>query len=449
MAKLSLIAIVFIASLGGLLAGYDTGIISGALLYINDLWRLSDTMQGVLVSSVLIGAVLGAAVNGVLADIYGRRKIMLLCGLIFIAGSIFCGFAPNIHTLIFSRMLVGFAIGAVNFVAPLYLAEMSPKEHRGMIISLYQWAITGGILFSYFISAMCANLPYNWRLMLLAGALPGFVLFIGMYFLKDTPRWLLSKNREDEARDVLEKIDTGVNVSEEIKDIKSTLGAGGEKFVFKKRMLMPFVIGIGIMFTQICTGINNVIYYAPTIFKTLGFASNLNAIYATVGVGVVNFLTTIIAVFTIDKIGRKPLLYIGLGGMALSMFALSFTFLPSFAAFGLAKWFGLLSVAFYIFSFAISLGPAAFILMSEVFPLKIRGVAMSVCILANYAFNFLVAASFPMLLHRLGGHFTFNIFAAVSVLCIFFVFFMVPETKGISLEDIEQKWAKGVKPREF
>lgn len=424
--------IAIVASLGGLLSGYDTGVISGALLFINETWVLPDTLQGFLVSSVLIGAVIGAATNGILADIFGRKKIIMATAVIFILGSILCAFAPNVYVLILSRIFVGFAVGIVNFVVPLYLSEVSPKNLRGTLVSLYQWAITAGILFSYFINAVFAQAVYNWRWMLFAGVVPGLVLFIGMCFMSDTPRWLVSKNRDDEAKKVFSKIEPDIEPEKEIAEIKETLVDNRQEKTFrlKKWMIMPFVVGIGIMFAQICTGINTIIYYAPTIFKTAGFDSNLTAIYATTGIGVVNFIMTIIAVFFTDRIGRKPLLYFGLTGVMLSLFALGTSFAFAGVLGSSLKWVAVGSLVTYIICFAMSLGPIGWILVSEVFPLRIRGIAMSVCTVSNFAFNFFVVGSFPVLLHRIGGAWTFWIFGIVSILCIIFVYFFVPETKG-------------------
>ena len=446
-----LYVVAVIASLGGLLSGYDTGVISGALLFINETWILPDTLQGFLVSSVLIGAVIGAATNGVLADIFGRKKIIMATAVIFILGSLMCAFAPNVYILILSRIFVGFAVGIVNFIVPLYLSEVSPKNLRGTLVSLYQWAITAGILFSYFINAVFAQAVYNWRWMLFAGVVPGLILFIGMCFMKDTPRWLVSKNRDGEARKVFAKIEPDIDADSEIKEIRETLvdNKSDKKFRLSKWMIMPFVVGIGIMFAQICTGINTIIYYAPTIFKTAGFDSNITAIYATTGIGIVNFVMTIVAVFFTDRLGRKPLLYFGLTGVMISLFALGTSFAFADILGDSLKWVAVGSLVTYIVCFAMSLGPIGWILVSEVFPLKIRGVAMSVCTVANFAFNFFVVASFPVLLHRIGGAWTFWIFGIVSILCIIFVYFFVPETKGISLEQIESNWRKGVKPRDF
>ncbi len=446
--------VAIIASLGGLLSGYDTGVISGALLFINETWDLTDYMQGILVSSVLIGAVIGAATNGILADIFGRKKIIMVTAIIFIVGSILCALAPNIVVLIISRILVGLAVGIVNFVVPLYLSEVSPKQMRGTLVSLYQWAITAGILFSYLINSAFAQAVFNWRWMLFAGVFPGTILLIGMTFLGDTPRWLLSKNREEEARKVLQKIEPDVDPDEEVNHIKNTLNqetdeGQSKKIQLKKWMLMPAIVGLGIMFAQICTGINTIIYYAPTIFKIAGFDSNLNAIYATTGIGVVNFLMTIVAIYFTDRLGRKPLLYIGLTGVMLSLLSLGCAFQFADILGANLKWVAVGSLVTYIICFAMSLGPVGWIIVSEVFPLKIRGWAMSMCTVANFAFNFFVVSSFPIMINRVGGAITFWMFAAVSFLCILFVYVFVPETKGISLEQIESNWIKGVKPRDF
>ena len=271
--------------------------------------------------------------------------------------------------------------------------------------------------------------------------------------MHDTPRWLVSKKREEEAKEVFAKIEPDINVEKEIADIKSTLqteeNKSDKKFRFKKWMIMPFVVGIGIMFAQICTGINTIIYYAPTIFKNAGFESNISAIYATTGIGIINFLMTIVALYFTDRLGRKPLLYFGLTGVMLSLIALGGAF--AFADFfgDNLKWVTIGSLVTYIICFAMSLGPIGWILVSEVFPLRIRGIAMSICTVSNFAFNFFVVSSFPILLNRIGGAWTFWGFGIVSLLCIIFVYFFVPETKGISLEKIESNWIHGVNPRKF
>ena len=448
-----LYVVAIIASLGGLLSGYDTGVISGALLYINETWNLSDYTQGFLVSSVLIGAVIGAASNGVLADKYGRKKIIVATAIIFIIGSILSAIAPNIKLLIISRIMVGLAVGMVNFVVPLYLSEVAPKNLRGMLVSLYQWAITAGILFSYLINGAFASAVYNWRWMLFAGVIPASILLIGISFLGDTPRWLLSKNRDEEAKQIFNKIEPNVDAEAEILSIKETLkdelNAKDNKIQFKKWMIMPLIAGIGIMFCQICTGINTIIYYAPTIFKMAGFDSNISAIYAAMGIGLINFFTTIIAILFTDKLGRKPLLYFGLSGLIVSLMCLGCAFQFAEALGDALKWVAVGSLGTYIICFAFSLGPIGWIIVSEVFPLKIRGAAMSLCTVANFGFNFIVVFTFLPLIHRIGEACTFWMFGIIAILCLIFVYYFIPETKGISLETIEKNWIEGVPPRKF
>jgi len=443
----TLVLVALMASLGGLLSGFDMGVISGALLYINQTWQLSPLAQGWLVSSAIVGSVIGAAANGFLADIYGRKKIIIATSLIFIIGSLMCGYAPTVGWLIFSRIIIGIAVGMISFVAPIYLSEVAPEKIRGSLVSLYQLALTAGILLSYLINRVFALSEYNWRWMLGSGALPAIILFIGILFLHDTPRWLISKGKEDEARLVFKRIYPKDNIEQHISEIKATLSSSTEhqKVKFQKWMFMPIFVGVGLMFVQICTGINTIIYYTPTIFNLAGFANNISALYATIGIGIVNFLMTFVAIAYIDKFGRKPLLYIGLTGMLISLFMLS----GSFSLGENGKWFAVASVVIYIASFAMSLGPICWIMVSEIMPLKIRGLAMSAATVANFAFNFLVVLSFLPMLEILGKSTTFFIFGIITIISLFFVYFFVPETKRISLEKIEENWHKGISPRKF
>ena len=282
--------VAFIVALGGLLSGFDTGVISGALLFIKDEWNLSDYLQGILVSSTLVGATIGAILNGHLADLFGRKKILIFTAVLFFIGSIFCAAAPNINILILSRFIVGLAIGVVTFATPLYLSEISPEKIRGSLVSLFQLAITIGILFSYLVNAGFANIQFGWRLMLLFGVFPALILGIGMFFMSDTPRWLISKGKDDEAKKVFKRIEPGIDADKEILEIKNVLQNkdNDKKFEFKKWMFAPLFLGIGLMFCQQWTGINTIIYYAPTILKIAGFNSNSSAIYATVGIEIVN-----------------------------------------------------------------------------------------------------------------------------------------------------------------
>ena len=429
---------VFFASLSGLLSGFDTGVISGAMLYIKQSFEITPELSGLLVSSVSIGAIIGALINGRLVDKLGRKNILLLSAVIFIVGSIFCSISQNVIELILSRTFVGCAVGIVSFAGPLYLSEISSREKRGSIVSFYQIALTFGILLSYLINYICAHVEYTWRAMLFMGAIPAIILFLGMIFQSDTPRWYVLKGKFEKAKNILKKIDSKIDLDEEIENIKNTLNQD-EKIKLSKKIIMPFVIGIGIMFVQIATGINAIIYYAPTIFKMLNFSSNQDALFITIFIGLINFLMTFVAFAFVDKLGRKPLLYIGLSGMLLSLLVLSGVFVVNCDC---AKYLAVIFCAVYIVSFSMSLGPIGLLLISEVFPLRYRGSAMSIAIISNFLFNFIVTGLFPISLNRLGGSVTFLIFALICVISIFFVRFVVPETKCLSLEELEEQWSE-------
>lgn len=443
--------VAIVASLGGLLSGFDMGVISGALLFINETWTMTPFEQGWLVSSAIAGSVVGAAANGYLADLYGRKKIIIATALLFIIGSIMCGYAQSITQLIISRIIIGIAVGMVSFVVPLYLSEISPQNIRGMLVSLFQLAITAGILLSYLINRVFANFEYNWRWMLGAGVIPAAILFIGILFLSDTPRWLFTKGREEEARNAFNKIEPEGDAELHLQEIRETLAAkkGDSKTKFHRWMFMPIFVGVGIMFVQICTGINTIIYYTPTIFQIAGFDSHIGAIYATIGIGFVNFVMTLVAIAYADKWGRKPLLYIGLWGMLVSLLTLGSSFAWAQELGSASKWLAVASVVVYIASFAMSLGPVCWIMISEIMPLQIRGLAMSAATVSNFGFNFIVVLSFLPLLNSIGNAATFWMFAGITVLSMIFVYFFVPETKGISLEKIEKNWKNGVSARKF
>jgi len=435
MKNLNLYVYAFFASLAGLLSGFDMGVISGAILYIEKSFNLTPYLSGVLVGCASFGAIIGAILNGLIIDKTGRKNTLLISAVIFISGSLFCFFSRNIFELILSRTFLGCAVGIVSFAAPLYLSEISDKNKRGRIVSLYQLAITFGILFSYFINYIFSSNIMNWRIMLSFGAIPAFIMLIGMIFNYDTPRWYILKNNLNKAKEILTKLTEDKEIENRIEEIKSTLENKNEKLSLSKKLLKPFIIGIGIMFIQIATGINAIIYYAPVIFKQTGFNSNHDVLFITIFIGLINFLMTFTAIALVDKIGRKPLLYIGLFGMSISSVLISISFVVCSL-----KYLAILGCALYIISFSMSLGPVALLLISEVFPLKYRGVAMSLAIVANFLFNFAVTTIFPILLNHIGGFYTFMIFSVICILSIIFVKTIIPETKGKSLEEIEKEF---------
>ncbi|MBD3426902.1 MAG: sugar porter family MFS transporter [Candidatus Omnitrophica bacterium] len=438
-----------IAALGGLLFGYDTGVISGAILFIKDQFALTPAREELVVSAVLVGAIIGAALSGQVSDTFGRKRVIIATAVIFTLGSIVTAMAPGVSLLIAGRLVIGVAIGIASFAVPLYISEISPARARGALVSLNQLAITVGIVLSYVVDFLLAG-QKSWRGMFALGVVPAAILGIGIFFLPASPRWLMSRSLVHRAREVLRRVRAGGNVEKELSDIESSLQqeTGGWKELLKPWMRKPLIIGIGIMFFQQVTGINTVIYYAPTIFEFAGFGSASVAILATMGVGIVNVIMTIVSIKVIDRIGRRPLLFIGLAGMVVSLSALGL----AFGMKGLShilKWVAAGSLILYIASFAFSLGTVAWVIVSEVFPLKIRGRAMSLATMSNWIFNFTVAMTFLTLIEKIGKAGTFWLYAILGITGWVFCYFYIPETKGHTLEQIEEHWRKGLGPRDL
>ena len=431
-----------ITATGGLLFGYDTGVISGALLFIRqDFAPLSPFVEGIIVSTLLVGAVVGALSGGPLSDRVGRRPTALLAAVIFGLGALAVAFAPSVAFIIFGRFLLGLGVGLASMIVPLYIAEIAPAERRGALVSLNQLMITIGILVSYIVGVIFTPIE-GWRYMFGVALIPALILGIGMFMLPESPRWLFEHGQVAKARTVLsrsrspEEVDQEFREMEEIKELEEE-----QARVSYKELLAPYVrpaliIGIGLAIFQQITGINTVIYYAPTILQNVGFSEG-GAIAATaVGVGLVNVGFTILAVRIIDRAGRRPLLIIGLIGMIISLALLGLVFALG-ATSGAAGLLATVCLGLYIASFAISLGPVFWLMISEIYPLRIRGTAMSVASIANWGSNWLVALTFPVLLATFGGAGSFWLFAGVGIVAWFFVYFRVPETKGRSLEEIE------------
>lgn len=437
--------VALIAAVGGLLFGYDTGVISGALLFIKQDWDVSSFIQGCIVSSVLVGAVIGSIGSGKITDNYGRKTVILATAIIFFIGSIASAFSQSPIMLMLFRVLLGIAIGVASYAVPLYISEISPDNIRGALVSLNQLAITIGILASYFVDQYFAGFDSGWRYMFLVGIVPASILGLGMLYLPDTPRWLVSKGFDYKAFRVLKKLNPDVNPEDVVQDIKKSVqqeGANSWKELFSSWLRPALIVGIGLMFFQQFTGINTVIYYAPTIFQMAGFHSAAAAISASVSVGVINVLMTIVAILFIDKLGRKKLLSIGLVGMAVSLSVLALVFHTTLLSGAFVKIAVIGSLLAYVSSFAISLGPIAWLIISEIYPIKIRGLAMSIATVSNWAFNMVVALSFLPMIDYMGEAKTFLIFAFMCLVGWLFCNKYVPETKGRSLEDIENKWLR-------
>lgn len=436
------------AAMTGLLFGYDTGVISGAILFIRHDFQLTSFATEITVSAVLLGALIGSATSGHLADILGRRKILLCVAIAFVVGTLTTAFAPYNSILILGRIILGIAIGMGSFTAPLYLAEIAPQKNRGMLVSLNQLAITIGILSAYIVDYYY-SVSGNWRLMLGIGTFPAVILLTGTFFLPESPRWLVLKGLIREAHQTLIRIRATLNVHNELEDIKHNVQQkqGTWRMLLSKKLRPIVYISLGLSFFQQATGINTIIYYAPTILQMTGFNQASSAILATLAIGIFNVLFTVIALPLIDLWGRRPLLLVGLIGMFVSLSAQCIAFY--FPELHQLRWLAVGSMVFYIACFAMSLGPIMWLVISEVFPLEIRGVGISLAISASWAFNMLVALTLLTLIEAFGVSGTFSIYAALCVLGVLFVYFLVPETKGCSLEEIEKNLRDGKSAREL
>lgn len=436
----------FVAALSGILFGYDTGVMSGAILFISKEFPLTAGMNGIVMGAVLFGALLGAIFSGRLTDLFGRKKLLLVVACIFMLGSLGTAVAQTILELIIGRIVVGIAIGTASYTAPLYISEISPQKQRGAMVALNQLAISIGILLSYIVDYASAYYE-AWRWMLGLGFVPGLFLFAGMLYLPDSPRWLLSKGRDGKARHILQKIrGTKAEIDHELEAIHLTLKKEEGKhwkMVFSKSVRPVLWIGFALAFIQQVTGINTILYYAPSIFEMAGFGSSTTSILATMGIGAIFVLFTVIALPFIDSLGRRPLLLSGLIGMAIGLGALSWLFRASTEIDPSLHWLALFSMLLYIACFAFSLGPIMWLMIAEIYPLRIRGVGASFATCVNWASNLLVTATFLKLVQFMGAGGTFFVYFVFSLLSMVFIYFLVPETKNISLEEIEENLFSG------
>jgi len=430
------------AALGGLLFGYDTGVISGALIFIQKAFSLSTFNQELVVSVVLVGACVGALSGGRLADRFGRRRMLIFTAIIFIAGAIVCAMAQDVTMLIVGRSIVGLGIGLASSTVPLYISEVSPAGERGWQVSLFQFAITVGILAAYLVDYAFAA-SENWRWMLGLAVVPGAALGFGMLVLPESPRWNAQRGNLEQARSVLAKIRGAQDVDAEMREIEATLHQAQEhgrlSDLWLPEVRLAMVIGIGLAIFQQVTGINTVIYYAPKIIQSAGISSASGAILATAGIGLVNVVMTVVSMWLIDRVGRRPLLLTGIAGMILSLGVLGYAFYSPTRSGSFAE-IAVVTLMFYVASFAISLGPIFWLLIAEIYPLKIRGSAEGVAAATNWAANFVVSLTFLTLLQVIGASRTFWLYALLALAAWVFSYALVPETKGRTLEEIEAAW---------
>jgi sugar porter (SP) family MFS transporter len=437
-----------IAALGGFLFGYDTGVISGALLFIKDDLGASQFQQQAFVGALLIGAVVGAVLSGFSADALSRRRTKIVSGAVYVLGALASAAAQDATQLIVARFVLGLAVGTASFVSPMYISELAPKRIRGGVTSFNQLMVVSGIFAAYVVAWALKGVSGEWRWMLGLGALPGLALAVGMFFQPFSPRWLVQQGRGDEARDVLLRARTGDadEVDEELEDIRhAAREEGGLRDLWGPKVRPLVAIGLVLAVAQQLIGVNTVIYYSPTILKFTG-VGNGSAITQALSVGVANVVFTIVAVLVLDRLGRRPLLVTGTAVCVVSLGALGAFFASGWLQDNL-PWLALVSLIIYIAGFAVGLGPVFWLMISEIFPLRVRAPAMSVSTVGNWSANFVVSSFFLTLTGAIGRPATFWLYAGFGVAALAFFVVKLPETKDRSLEELEREAAGGGTPR--
>lgn len=454
--------IAFIATLGGFLFGYDTAVISGTVTSLEQFFikpyglseNVANSLLGFLVSSALIGCILGSLLGGYLSLKFGRVRSMKLAALLFICsgvGSAFpeIGFTSfgeadhhYIYQFIFYRILGGMGVGIASVLTPMYIAEISPASIRGRLVSWNQLAVVLGILIVYFVNYYIAsigdsnwNVSWGWRWMFMASAVPATLFFILLFFIPESPRWLMLTGREVEAQNIVSRL--GISLDYDVNMRKSSQSSIGKLTTFSSRMCFA---GIFLSFFQQFVGIQVILYYAPVIFSNMGYSSD-SSMFQSVLVGGVNLIFTVIAIYTVDKLGRKPLLIIGSGLMFFCMSIMTICFYTNNL-----NYIALLGILGFVASFAFSWGPVVWVLLSEMFPNSVRSKIMSIAVAVQWVSNYFVSSTFPLLdkntwlVEHFNHAFSFAIFAFMALLSLIFVNFFIPETKGLTLEKMNKFW---------
>ena len=435
--KNQLLIFSMVAALGGLLFGFDTGVISGAIPFIKLEFYLNAYQEGFAVSNLMIACVIGALFAGPIADWTGRKKVLILCAVLFTVSAILSALPRSFTELVIARFIGGMGVGMASVVSPMYIAEISPAKIRGRLVALNQLAIVVGILLSYLSNWLLVDTGINnWRYMLVAEILPAITFLVGLFFIPESPRWLTKEGLEKEALDVLNIVAGAANADHELQEVKKSLS---EKSTSLKELLHPSlrrVLIVGILFSLFAhiTGIDTIIYYGPIIFLESGFKTD-SALLASVMIGITNLIFTFVGMAMVDKAGRKFLLLVGLAGMGISMTLVGFCMQSDMIS---AKW-TLLWIMTYIASFAMSIGVVIWVYLSEIYPTRVRGQALSVATMVLWLGNVILTQLFPVMMERFGGG-TFYIFSFICLLAFIFTWTMVKETKGVSLEEIEEMW---------
>lgn len=426
-------------ALGGLLFGYDIASVSGAILFIQKQLHLGPWQQGWVVSSVLIGAIIGALATSKFLDKYGRRKLLIWASLIFFVGAITSGFAPDFWVLLITRVILGIGVGITSALIPAYLHELAPKGMHGAVATMFQLMVMIGILLAYILNYSFAHMYTGWRWMLGFAALPAAILFFGAIFLPESPRFLVKIGKLSDARDVLMSTNKGDTnaVEKALSEIQETAQqkTGGWKELFGKGVRPALVTGLGVAIFQQVIGSNSVIFYAPTIFTDVGWGV-IAALLAHIGIGVVNVLVTVVAMFLMDKVDRKKMLIFGASGMGLSLLVM-YGILKFDNGSQAAAMVSAIALTVYIAFYACTWAPVTWVLIGEVFPLNIRGLGTSLCSATNWLADMVVSLTFPMMLSSWGLDNAFLFYAVICVIAVVVVHTKFLETRGKSLEEIE------------
>ena len=438
-----------VAALGGLLFGYDTGVISGAIGPLEVRFELDAKWVGWAASCALVGCMFGAAFAGTVSDRIGRKRVLIISAVLFLISALGTALPRNLTQFIIFRFIGGLGVGAASITSPMYIAEISPARIRGRMVSVNQFAIVSGFLVVYFVNYFIALgrsdewiVQTGWRWMFGSESVPAVLLLFFAFFVPESPRWLTKQKRGDEALGILARVDGTEYAKAELAEIKDAIAleSGSIKQLFQPGMKIVLVIGIVLAVLQQITGINAVLYYAPEIFKNIGYGTE-GALLCTVVIGVVNMSFTIIAIWTVDRLGRKPLMIIGSIGMGATLLILGTAFFLEQKG----SWV-LLAVLAYIACFALSLGPVTWVILSEIFPTSIRGRAMGIATVCLWVANYIISQTFPMmdeskwLIGKFHHAFPFWLYGGFCVVLLIFVWRFVPETKGKSLEEIERYW---------
>ncbi len=428
-----------VAALGGMLFGYDIGVISGAEKLLTSQFKLSAGVEELAVAAVLIGSIIGGLFGGKLADRISRRYALMVMAVIYTVGAIATSLVPNIALFIVFRIVVGIAVGASSMVVPTYIAELSPREIRGGLVILQQLAISAGILLSYLWDYISFSAGWGWRPMFAAAAVPGIALGIGMYYMSHTPRWLGMQGRWEEADEVMGRVNPTCKDEElqRVRDELENTQRGSLRELLRPGVRGALIAGLGLAILQQFVGPNTVLFYGPTIFGYAGISAGSNGLLAEICVGVVLFLFVLPTIVLVDMVGRKRLFYFGLAGMGSMLVLLGLAF-----HFGAASWgVGVLVILLvYIACYSLSISPLFWLMTAELYPNRLRAIGASSATVANWSANLLITVTFLSAVDALGKDIVFWIYAAFAAIGIVFVRAFVPETKGRSLEDVEEYW---------